>query len=59
MALSTFVFPLWGVYVSYRGALTAFRPDPGRARFWFLILPLTLQLVFLLGGIVWGIAQVL
>lgn len=29
----------WSIFVSYRGAHTAFEMDPGRARWWFLILP--------------------
>jgi len=33
------VFPFWSAFTSYAGARARFAVRPGRARFWFLILP--------------------
>lgn len=34
------VFPVWACWVSYRGVRATFDVRPGRARFWFLVLPI-------------------
>ena len=39
------VFPFWSCVVSYRGVLARFDVRRGRARLWFLILPMALYLI--------------
>jgi len=39
------VFPFWSIAASYAGAKTVFGVSGGRARIWFLILPVLLYVV--------------
>jgi hypothetical protein len=42
------LFPIWSVWASYRGVRAVFAVRPGRARFWFLIMPI-MALLFSFG----------
>lgn len=45
------IFPPWAIVASYRGVRASFAVTPGRARLWFLVLPLVhfVTLVLILG----------
>jgi hypothetical protein len=41
-AMSTIVLPFWSVLISYRAVVSTFDVNRGRARVWFLILPMSI-----------------
>jgi hypothetical protein len=50
------VFPLWSSFASYIAATTAFPVRRASARFWFLILPLTVFVIYLVAmAVLWAL----
>jgi hypothetical protein len=49
------VFPIWSCFTSYKAATTAWEVSKGKARFWFLVLPLLVYIfVFGLVGVLYA-----